>query len=178
LRWTLIREPFTLFQEEIEILNDFERVATEIISENIGGIKEYAKSREKHYNDMAPIYESDVFEADLDTFVSIITKYEKIGMDFPGLLGYIDREDFLGEILIGGKHILIDEDYFFTEKGTEIAKNIMDMLDVEYECKACLVRAACKIIDHYDDCDGAYEIIYGELFQDIIAEICKISKNF
>ena len=142
--------------DDRDILSEFEKRAIQII-----------KNNKKHFLQYGALLENEEFWADQDTVQSIFIKYEnKKNINFGILLGYAGGGELLGQIKIEGTDYEIYEDLFDTEDGTNVIKKIFDLIDIEYDCKDCLVRAACKVTEHREDCEQAAglfnnEFIYG-----------------
>lgn len=163
----------------LKVLRKFQKVAIEIINEN-DNIKKFARETQKHYAEIEPILNSDEFQNDLDTYVSIIEKHENEGIDIPKLFGYVDTMGEIGGIMVEGEVIYIDEEIFFCEEGLSVIMKIFDLLDIDYQCKKCLVRAACQKLNPDMDCEKVEDIMDGHHLQplvtDILAKICDISQ--
>jgi hypothetical protein len=167
-------------EEYEELQNKFAKVALGIINEDYDEIKKFAKMREEHYANIQPILDSDEFKNDLDTYVSIQLKYRDQEIDIPSLLGYVDAEEVIGAISISGELIQIEEDIFLNEKGITLIMKILDLLDINYECKECLVRSSCQKRNPDMDCKKVGDIVDGDyispLVKDILSQICVISQ--
>jgi hypothetical protein len=169
-----------LHEEYEELRNKFMKVALEIINEDYNEIIKFAKMTEEHYAEIQPILDSDEFNNDLDTYVSIELKYEDQGIDIPSLLGYANTYGVIGGISVEGEVIAIEEDIFLCEEGVTIIMKILDLLDVNYECKECAVRPICQKRNPDMDCKKVEDIMVGEYLtpfvKDIVSKICEISQ--
>jgi len=144
-----------------DILSEFEKRAIKILKEN-----------KDHFLQYNALLGNAEFEADQDTVQSILDKYEREkNINFAHLLGYEEFYEFLGHIEIEGTEYEVYEDLFDTEEGTNVIKKIFDLIDIEYDCTGCLVKAACKVTEHRADCEGADELFNNQF-------IYSIMKNF
>jgi hypothetical protein len=153
---------------EKDILKGFEKIAIQVVKDN-----------KEHFLQYNSILVNGEYESDRETVRSVFKKYfNGKNIDFVGLLGlrYLeDSEDFLGPIKIKGAHYDLDEGMFFSDDGINVIKTILDLIKIEYECKYCLKRPACKVTEKYDECDGAKELLYNNYYYCIIKDIIRHS---
>jgi hypothetical protein len=147
--------------DDRDILSEFEKRAIKIIEDN--------KKHFLQYNDLLGNAE---FEADQDTMISILDKYEREkNINFAHLVGYEEFYEFLGNINIEGIEYQVYEDLFDTEEGTNVIKKILDLIDIEYGCSNCLVKDACKVTEHRGDCEGADELFNNQFIYSIMKSL-------
>jgi len=147
-----------------DILREFEKRAIQVIEDN-----------KKHFLQYEELWNDEQFTSDNNTVVSIIKKYRERDIDFPRLIGLQEGNEFIGYFQIEGTNYQVSEDFFDTEEGINVIKRILDLLDIEYNCKNCLVTPMCKVIEHAEVCEGADELynnpfVYGML-KDILDHI-------
>jgi len=149
----------------IDILREFEKIAIQVVKDN-----------KKHFLQYNEMLRDGQFQSDRKTVISIQAKYyEEKNIDFARLIGLQENDMYLGYIELGGSKHSIDEDLFDTDDGINVIRKILDLLDIEYDCKYCLVQPACKVTDHIGECEGAYEMFNNPFFNGIIKDIIKHS---
>jgi hypothetical protein len=170
---------FISYEEQLE---KFEEAALKVIKENGTDIKDYVRTLQERYAIIQPILDSEEFNRDLDTYVSIQKKYEEEGIDIPELLGYFSTRGIIGAIVLNGKYIDIDEEIFPCEEGITLIMKILDLLDVDFNCKYCAVRPMCRKLNPDMDCKKVQDIMEGDFLMpfvhDIISKICEFSQEF
>ncbi len=147
--------------DDRDILSEFETRAIQIIKDN-----------KKHFLQYNALLENAEFEADLDTMQSILDKYEwEKDINIAHLLGYEEFYELLGNINIEGIEYTVYEDMFDTEEGTNVIKRIFDLIEIEYDCSDCLVKATCNVTEHRGDCEGADELFNNQFIYSIMKNI-------
>ena len=161
---------------EKDILKGFEKIAIQVVKDN-----------KEHFLQYNSLEEDEQYQSDRETVGSILSKYRDKKIDFQRLIGFqeIDKSlGYLGYIQIKGADYDLDEDMFASDDGINVIKTILDLIKIEYDCKYCLKRPACKVTEHLEECDGALELCDNNFFYCIIKDIiyhsprrCAAEKN-
>jgi hypothetical protein len=164
--------------DDTELLKIFRREALRVIKEEKSVVKDYAGIRDHYYDRVEQVKNDKEFEEDMEIFFNILKKYHHKGIDLPTLLGYAEKEDNIGYIEIDGHLYAIDDVVFISEAGIDTIMEILDLLEFDYQCNCCLVRATCQKLNPNMGCKKIEEIVENDklsLFvENVIATICTL----
>ena len=151
-----------------KILPAFEAKALTIIKNE----KMYFDAYLKKEDEIDELFNDKEFQKDLDIFKSLIKKYiNKYNIDLPVVLGYKEETEIMGYFELDGKIYILCEELFDTEEGIKVIEEILDFFEIDYKCKGCIVRPTCKVLEHFDDCEGPDELHNNPFIYNLLAKI-------
>ena len=155
-----------------QILEVFKKKAIKLISERMDIQFKFYKDERKKISDLIKGKE---FQDDIRTFNAILDKYRmRYDFDFGYFLLYIeDNDGYLGEMEIDGVFYPIHDVLFDTPSGINVLRKILDLLDIEYDCRYCLKRPTCDVFEklNTEKCEYAVEMGSSYLNNKLIMDI-------